>query len=122
LYCGIRTFRRIKTRNEYGEMVDNSETFDATNIAIISKELFDKCADIRINKKANGRNMATKNVILLQYLTTCGCCGRNYTHKIGGGKKLYICSSTVFSTSDLKYVNFVIMKNFIDTTFKTEQL
>jgi site-specific DNA recombinase len=99
LYCGIRTFRRIKTRNEYGEMVDNSETFDATNIAIISKELFDKCAEIRINKKANGRNMATKNVILLQYLTTCGCCGRNYTHKIGGGKKLYICSSTVVTTT-----------------------
>lgn len=99
LYCGTRTFRRIKTRNKEGEMIDNSESFDASDIAIISKDLFDKCAELRISKKANGRNMATKNVVLLQYLTTCGCCRRNYTHKIGGGKKLYICSSSVVTTS-----------------------
>lgn len=99
LYCGKRTFRRIKTKNSDGELIDNSESFDASDIAIISKELFDKCAEIRVNKKANGRNMATKNVVLLQYLTTCGCCGRNYTHKIGGGKKLYICSSSVVTTT-----------------------
>lgn len=99
LYCGTRTFRRIKTRNKEGELIDNSESFDASDIAIVSKELFDKCAELRISKKANGRNMATKNVVLLQYLTTCGCCGRNYTHKIGGGKKLYICSSNVVTTT-----------------------
>lgn len=99
LYCGTRIFRRIKTRNKEGELIDNSESFDASDIAIISKELFDKCAELRISKKANGRNMATKNVVLLQYLTTCGCCGRNYTHKIGGDKKLYICSSSVVTTT-----------------------
>jgi site-specific DNA recombinase len=99
LYCGTRTFRRIKTRNKEGELIDNSELFDASDIAIISKELFDRCAELRISKKANGRNFATKNVVLLQYLTTCGCCGRNYTHKIGGGKKLYICSSSVVTTT-----------------------
>lgn len=99
LYCGIRTFRRIKTRNSEGVMVDNSETIDAPNLAIISKELFDKCTEVRLNKKSNGRNMATRNVVLLQYLTKCGVCGRNYTHKISAGRKLYHCSSNIVTTT-----------------------
>lgn len=99
LYCGIRTFRRIKTRNSDGVMVDNSETIDAPHLAIITQELFDKCAELRLSKKANGRNMATLNVVLLQYLTKCGVCGRNYTHKISAGRKLYHCSSNIVTTT-----------------------
>lgn len=100
LYCGIRTFRRIKKRNSEGEMVDNSESFEAPDLAIVSQDIFNKCAELRLSKKANGRNMATLNVVLLQYLTKCGVCGRNYTHKISAGRKLYHCSSNVVTTTD----------------------
>ena len=99
LYHGVRTFRRIKTRNENGIMIDNSEEFDAPELAIISKDLFDKCQVIRKNKISKGRNLATKNVVLLQYLTKCGVCGRNYTHKISAGRKLYHCSSNIVTTA-----------------------
>ena len=99
LYCGTRTFRRIKKRNSEGLMVDNSESFDVPDLAIVSQDLFNECAELRVSKKANGRNMATLNVVLLQYLTKCGVCGRNYTHKISAGRKLYHCSSNVVATT-----------------------
>lgn len=97
IYCGTRIFRkRQKKRDESNkEPVDAPEPFEAPNVAIISKELFDRCTDIRIGKKGNGRNIDTKNVILLQYLTTCGVCGRNYTHRVLKQNQTYICSSRV---------------------------
>jgi site-specific DNA recombinase len=95
IYCGKRIFKKKKTKDANGNLIDNAEPFDAPTIAIISQELFDKCTDIRLGKKGNGRNIHTKNVILLQYLTTCGVCGRNYTHQVSDLKQVYVCSSRV---------------------------
>lgn len=95
MYCGKRIFKKRKRKDNDGNLIDNSEPFDAPNTAIISKELFDECTDIRLGKKGNGRNIHTKNVILLQYLTKCGVCGRNYTHQISDLKQVYVCSSRV---------------------------
>lgn len=95
MYCGKRIFKKRKRKDNAGNLIDNSEPFDAPDTAIISKELFDECTDIRLGKKGNGRNIHTKNVILLQYLTKCGVCGRNYTHQISDLKQVYVCSSRV---------------------------
>lgn len=95
MYCGKRIFKKRKRKDSKGILIDNSESFDSPDTAIISKELFDECTDIRLGKKGNGRNIHTKNVILLQYLTKCGVCGRNYTHQISDLKQLYVCSSRV---------------------------
>ena len=95
MYCGKRIFKKRKRKDSKGILIDNSESFDSPDTAIISKELFDECTDIRLGKKGNGRNIHTKNVILLQYLTKCGVCGRNYTHQISDLKQVYVCSSRV---------------------------
>lgn len=95
IYCGKRIFKKRKRKDDDGKLIDNSEPFDAPNTAIISKKLFDECTDIRLGKKGNGRNIHTKNVILLQYLTKCGVCGRNYTHQVSDLKQVYVCSSRV---------------------------
>jgi site-specific DNA recombinase len=95
IYCGKRIFKKKKRKDADGKLIDNSEPFDAPTTAIISKQLFDECTDIRLGKKGNGRNIHTKNVILLQYLTTCGVCGRNYTHQVSDLKQVYVCSSRV---------------------------
>ena len=95
MYCGKRIYKKRKRKDNNGNLIDNSEPFDAPDTAIISKELFDECTDIRLGKKGNGRNIHTKNVILLQYLTKCGVCGRNYTHQISDLKQVYVCSSRV---------------------------
>lgn len=95
IYCGKRIFKKKKRKDVDGKLIDNSEPFDAPNTAIISKKIFDECTDIRLGKKGNGRNIHTKNVILLQYLTTCGVCGRNYTHQVSDLKQVYVCSSRV---------------------------
>lgn len=95
IYYGKRIFRKKKSKDSDGKFIDNSEPFDAPDTAIISKKLFDECTDIRLGKKGNGRNIHTKNVILLQYLTTCGVCGRNYTHQVSDLKQVYVCSSRV---------------------------
>ena len=95
IYYGKRIFRKKKRKDFNGKLIDNSEPFDAPNTAIISKKIFDECTDIRLGKKGNGRNIHTKNVILLQYLTTCGVCGRNFTHQVSDLKQVYVCSSRV---------------------------
>ena len=95
IYYGKRIFRKKKSKDSDGKLIDNSEPFDAPNTAIISKKIFDECTNIRLGKKGNGRNIHTKNVILLQYLTTCGVCGRNYTHQVSDLKQVYVCSSRV---------------------------
>lgn len=95
MYCGKRIFKKRKRKDSKGILIDKSESFDSPDTAIISKELFDECTDIRLGKKGNGRNIHTKNVILLQYLTKCGVCGRNYTHQISDLKQVYVCSSRV---------------------------
>jgi DNA invertase Pin-like site-specific DNA recombinase len=95
IYYGKRIFKKKKRKDVNGKLIDNSEPFDAPNTAIISKKIFDECTDIRLGKKGNGRNIHTKNVILLQYLTTCGVCGRNYTHQVSDLKQVYVCSSRV---------------------------
>ncbi|SEA55969.1 Site-specific DNA recombinase [Flavobacterium gillisiae] len=95
IYYGVRVFNKRKKKNKDGILEDNSESFDSPDVAIITKERYDKCTEIRLNKKGNGRNIHTKNVILLQYLTTCGVCGRNYTHRVGDTNQNYICSSRV---------------------------
>ena len=95
IYYGKRIFRKKKSKDSDGKLIDNSEPFDAPNTTIISKKIFDECTDIRLGKKGNGRNIHTKNVILLQYLTTCGVCGRNYTHQVSDLKQVYVCSSRV---------------------------
>lgn len=95
IYYGKRIFKKKKRKDANGKLIDNSEPFDAPNIAIISKKIFDECTDIRLGKKGNGRNIHTKNIILLQYLTTCGVCGRNYTHQVSDLKQVYVCSSRV---------------------------
>lgn len=95
IYYGKRIFRKKKSKDSDGKLIDNSEPFDAPKITIISKKIFDECTDIRLGKKGNGRNIHTKNVILLQYLTTCGVCGRNYTHQVSDLKQVYVCSSRV---------------------------
>lgn len=95
MYYGKRIFKKRKRKDTNGNLIDNSEPFDSPHTAIISKELFDECTGIRLGKKGNGRNIHTKNVILLQYLTKCGVCGRNYTHQISDLKQVYVCSSRV---------------------------
>lgn len=97
IYCGVRIFRRRPKKKDESnkDPLEPPEPFDAPDVAIVSKELFDKCTEIRENKKGNGRNIDTKNVILLQYLTTCGVCGRNYTHRVLKQNQTYICSSRV---------------------------
>ena len=95
IYYGKRIFRKKKNKDSSGKLIDNSEPFDAPNTSIISKKIFDECTDIRLGKKGNGRNIHTKNVILLQYLTTCGVCGRNFTHQVSDLKQVYVCSSRV---------------------------
>jgi DNA invertase Pin-like site-specific DNA recombinase len=95
IYYGERIFKKKKTKDVNGILVDNSEKFDSPHSAIISKKLFDECTQIRLSKKGNGRNIHTKNVVLLQYLTTCGVCGRNFTHRVLDGNQYYICSSRV---------------------------
>jgi site-specific DNA recombinase len=62
--------------------------------AIISKEQFDRCTEIREGK--THRNYLTTYTYLLKDLMICGCCGRNYFAKykpVNGGDKVYICSS-----------------------------
>lgn len=95
IYYGKRIFKKKKSKDANGKLIDNSEQFDAPKTAIISKKIFDECTDIRLGKKGNGRNIHTKNIILLQYLTTCGVCGRNYTHQVSDLKQVYVCSSRV---------------------------
>lgn len=95
IYCGKRIYKKKKTKAKDGKLIDNSELFYAPDIAIVSETLFNECTEIRKAKKGNGRNIHTKNVILLQYLTKCGVCGRNFTHQVSDLKQMYVCSSRV---------------------------
>ncbi|MDQ1165878.1 recombinase family protein [Flavobacterium sp. SORGH_AS_0622] len=90
LYYGVREYLKEKA-----ELI---EAYDSPDLAIINKELFDECTEIRLNKRGKGRNMHTKNVVLLQYLIKCGVCGRNYTHIISTSALVYCCSSRVTVT------------------------
>lgn len=61
---------------------------------IITKELFDECNKIRLNK--DYRNYVTTYTYLLKDMCKCGVCGRNYfaKYKIASyGDKVYVCSS-----------------------------
>jgi len=91
LYIGIRTFNKhVKKEDSH-----KTEKFDSPHLAIIDKELFDECTAIRLNKAGNGRNIHTKNVILLQYLMKCGKCGRNFSHRAVPNIQLYCCASKI---------------------------
>jgi len=107
LYYGLRVFQK---NNE-----ELKASFDVPELAIISKELFDHCKEVRENKKGNGRNMLTKNVVLLQYLLKCGECGRNFTHVINKVTKYYACASCVVPPYTDKCGNNSIKINLLDS-------
>lgn len=107
LYYGLRVFQK---NNE-----ELKTFFDVPHLAIISKELFDHCQEIRKNKKGNGRNMLTKNVVLLQYLMKCGECGRNFTHVINKVTKYYACACAVVPPYTEKCGNNSIKINLLDS-------
>lgn len=76
----------------YGARKFKGEILSAPSI--ITKELFEECADIMKGK--GHRNYLTTYTYLLKDLVVCGCCGRNYFAKykpVDGGDKVYICSS-----------------------------
>src|SRR5690606_29185468 len=58
----------------YGARRYKGEIFEAP--AIITKELFDKCEQVRESK--THRNYLTSYTYLLKDLIKCGCCGRNF--------------------------------------------
>ena len=76
----------------YGERKYKDEIIRAP--AIISKELFDECNNLRENK--DFRNYVTSYTYLLRNICKCGVCGRNYFAKFKvakEGDKVYACSS-----------------------------
>ncbi|KAF2337199.1 recombinase family protein [Flavobacterium daemonense] len=90
LYIGIRSFKKYVT----GEA---TEQFASPELAIVDVDLFEQCKAIRLGKKGNGRNLHTKNVILLQYLMKCGCCGRNFSHRVSEETALYLCTTRLIA-------------------------
>lgn len=115
IYCGKRIFKKRKRKDSTGKIIDNSEPFESPDCEIITKALFDECTDIRLGKKGNGRNIHTKNVVLLQYLTKCGVCGRNFTHQISDIKQVYICSSRVVNGVN-PCANFGVNIDLVDSS------
>lgn len=107
LYYGLRVFQKNNA--------EMKASFEVPALAIISKELFDQCQEIRKNKKGNGRNMLTKNVILLQYLMKCGACGRNFTHVVNKVTKYYACACSVVPPYTDKCGNNSIKINLLDS-------
>lgn len=89
IYCGVRTF------NRFTDDPERIEEFETPELAIVTKELFDECTDLRLNKKGRRRNFHTQNVVLLQYLMKCGNCGRNYSHIVTDQNQLYCCTSRI---------------------------
>jgi site-specific DNA recombinase len=88
IYKGVRIYKKRDA--------ELTETFNFPNYDIVSKELFDQCEVIRLNKNIHReRNYHTRHTILLQYLLKCAVCGRNYTHKICTASKIYLCSCQV---------------------------
>ncbi len=87
----------IKNTLYIGERKFKGEIIKAP--AIISKELFESCTEIRTGKTQTNQR---KYVYLLKDKITCGVCGRNYFAKykpVEGGDKVYICSGRLQHTN-----------------------
>lgn len=87
--------------------------------AIISKEIFDSCAEIRTTK--SHRNYLTTYEYLLKDILKCGVCKRNYFAKykpVPGGDKVYICSSRLIKGNNCG--NCGINISFIESVLYNE--
>lgn len=95
LYIGERKFK--------GEVLDCP--------AIIDKELFYSCENIRLHKNSKGN---TKNIFLLKDLLKCNC-GRNFVGVNKHDEKIYKCSSRLRTSTSCgcKGVNLSLIESVI---------
>lgn len=91
--------RKYKTVDAVTEIIDNKKViitpaeYDyVKSPAIISKEQFDACTEIRTSK--TDRQFYGKHIYLLKDLIRCGVCGKKYMGRyIPTKDKVYICTS-----------------------------
>ncbi|EJT6154781.1 recombinase family protein [Clostridium perfringens] len=80
-YCGYNAYNKYNEDNR-STLKENYEIFESDRIeAIITKELFDKCQEIRLSRKnSDGGGKATDTYSLSSKII-CSQCGKSYFHK-----------------------------------------